>query len=204
MEVTMADAVRGLLWGVLMLGAALLVVEFVAAGFDTTYQLMPSEATYCETQQAPLPPPVPVRIWRELRARSRSAGHRRPRRGERRGRDLSAVGNHSARSAGALPGRLERRRREPPARDPGRRPFRRLRVPWPRQRGPLARALPRRWPGPRRGTGTQRTRLGIHRADDQYVLDEGQAMSRMFGIHAHGCRLPQPPGLAGTGPGRTN
>jgi hypothetical protein len=44
MEVTMADAVRGLLWGVLMLGAAFLVVEFVAAGFDTTYQLMPSEA----------------------------------------------------------------------------------------------------------------------------------------------------------------
>jgi endonuclease YncB( thermonuclease family) len=34
----------------------------------------------------------------------------------------------------------------------------------------------------------------------QYVLDEGQAMSRMFGVHAHGCHLPQPSGLAGTGP----
>ncbi len=24
----------------------------------------------------------------------------------------------------------------------------------------------------------------------QYVLDEGHAMSRMFGVHAHGCHLP--------------
>jgi hypothetical protein len=43
-EAAMADTLRGLLWGVLMLGVAFLLVEFVAAGFDTTYQTTPTEA----------------------------------------------------------------------------------------------------------------------------------------------------------------
>ncbi len=40
----MTDTLRGLLWGMLTLGAAFLLVEFVAAGSDITYQITPTEA----------------------------------------------------------------------------------------------------------------------------------------------------------------
>jgi hypothetical protein len=62
-EVAMADALRGLLWGVLMLGAAFLLVEFVAAGSDTTYQIEPTEAFVPRDAASAITSSCPVRIW---------------------------------------------------------------------------------------------------------------------------------------------